>query len=259
MKASLRPAPALVRLVAAMAVLGSHVLPLGAQEEPDPVRWGADVALSLTSSGGNEQLTVLTTEVGITRLDSADYELGFTGRFRYGRSEGEDVAQNLRGALSFDFRPAARWSPFLFATGEQDPFRKLDLRVTGGAGIKHTFWSSGWDEVSLSSAVLYSYEDLAVADSLGSGISREALLSWRARGRRELSEGSRIEQTVFYQPAWDDPDDYRLESRTSGRVALSQRLAFTATALYERDNTPAPEVEPDDWSLAVGLSLSTQW
>lgn len=246
--------------IAALALALMLALPLAAQEpEPDPERWGAEVALSLTSSGGNEQLTVLTTEIGLTHLDSAVYELGLDGRFRYGRSEGQDVAQNLRGAVNFDFRPAARWSPFLFATGEQDPFRKLRLRVTGGAGIKHTFVSTETDEVSLSGAVLYSYENLEVADSLGDGISREALLSWRARGRRALSEGSRVEQVVFYQPAWNDLGDYRIESRTSGRVALSERLAFTATAIYERDSTPAPEVEPDDWSLAVGLSLATRW
>ncbi|NIP78861.1 MAG: DUF481 domain-containing protein, partial [Gemmatimonadetes bacterium] len=143
------------------------------------------------------------TEIGLTRLETSAYELSLDGRFRYGRSEGEDVAQNLQGTLTFDVWPEARWSPFLFATGEQDPFRKLDLRLNGGAGLKHTFWRDDWDEVSLSGAVLYSYENLEVADTLGDGITRMALWSWRVRGRRELSEGSRLEQVVFYQPAWN--------------------------------------------------------
>jgi hypothetical protein len=246
-------------LLALLALVPSAAAQEAEEPEGEPERWEAEVGLAFTSSGGNEDLTVLTTEAGISRLETSVYELAVNSRFRYGRSDGRDVAQDLHGSINLDLWPEARWSPFLFATGEKDPFRKLDVRFNGGAGLKHTFWSSDRDEVSLSGAVLYSYENLEVADSLGDGITRVALLSWRARARRELSEGSRVEQVVFYQPAWNELDDYLVESRTSARLAFSEQLAFTATALYKRDSTPAPDVEPDDWSIAVGLSLATKW
>ena len=160
---------------------------------------------------------------------------------------------------SVSLPPDAGWSPFLFATAENDPFKRLDARLNGGAGVKRTFWSEEWNELSLSGAALYSYENLEVADSLGSGVTQTARWSWRGRGRLEFGEGRRLEQLVFFQPAWNRLDDYLLEVVTSGRWAVTRTLAFTTTFRYDRDSTPAPDVEPDDWSLAVGLSLATRW
>lgn len=243
-------------LVALLILLAA---PLRAQDQEASDRWSAEVGLALNSTGGNQDLTAFTTNLGLTRLETAAYELSFNSRFRYGHSEGERVAQNLYGELSLDLWPSAAWSPFLFANGEQDPFKRLDVRFNGGAGVKRTFWQSDWSEVSASGAVLYSYEDLSVPDSLGDGITQTARWSVRTRVRQQISEGSRFEQTVFFQPAWNELDDYLLESMSNLRVALSEQLSLTTTLLYQRDNTPAEDVKPDDYSLSVGLSLATEW
>lgn len=243
--------------LAALAVLFAATA--HAQEAEDPSRWSAEAGLSLNSAGGNESLTVFNTTLGITHLRTDVFELGLATRFRYGRSEGEKVAENLHGALNLDLWPQAVWSPFLFATAEQDPFKRLDARLNGGVGAKRTFWQEDWSEVSLSAAILYSYENLAVPDSLGDGITETARWSFRTRGRTEFGEGSRVEQVVFFQPAFDRLEDYQLESMSSLRIALSEWLSFTTTVLYQRDNTPAPEVRPDDYSISVGLSLATRW
>jgi hypothetical protein len=244
-------------ILPALLLTALWILPAAAQEEDD--RWSAETAFLLTASGGNEDLTVLTTEAEITHLETSAYEASLGVRFRYGRSEGEDVAQSLQGVTSIDFRPESRWSPFLFATAENDRFKKLDLRFNGGAGLKHTFWQDDWDEVSLSGAVLYDYENLELEETEGDGVTQSARWSWRGRVRTEFGEGRRFEQTVFFQPVWDQFDDYLLESRTSARWALNTILAFTTGFVYQRDSTPAPEVEADDWSVQMGLTLATRW
>lgn len=246
-------------LLTAALLVGASGLDAQDAAEADPDRWSGEVGFALNASGGNEQLTVLTTSVGLSHLETSRYELSFDGRYRYGRTQGEEVARNLRGGLTLDISPDGRWTPFLFATGESDPFKKLDARINGGGGLKHTFWREEWSEVSLSGALLASYENLEVADSLGDGVTTTALWSWRGRVRREFGEGRRLEQVVFYQPEWDSFGDYIFESHTTGRWALSRILSFTTSFLYEHDSTPAPEVKPDDWALAVGLSLATRW
>lgn len=233
--------------------------PAAAQDEEDPDRWAMDLGFSLNTSGGNERLTILVSEVGFSHLETSSYEANLGGRFRYGRSEGEDVAQNLRGSASIDLWPEDAWSPFHFVSAENDPFRKLEARLNGGTGVKRTFWRDGWGEVSVSGAVLYSYENLEVADSIGDGVTETARWSWRARARKEIGSGRRLEHVTLFQPEWDVLDDYLVESRTSARWSLTRSLAFATTFLYERDSTPAPEVGPDDWSLAVGLTLATKW
>ncbi len=250
-----------MRIIALLAALAFLATPLAAQDEPD--RWGAETGLTLQASGGNENLNVFTATAGLSHLRTQVFEFSTDVRFRYGQSgtgaERATVAENLRGNVSMDLWPAAGWSPFLFATAERDPIKKLQARLNGGAGAKRTFWQNGWNEVSVSGAVLYSYENLEVADSLGDGVSQTARWSWRVRGRKELTEGSRIEQTIFFQPAWDELEDYQLEAITKIRFALNKTMSFTMDIVYQRDNTPAPEVGPDDYSIAVGLSVATQW
>ena len=162
--------------------------PLAAQEEEDPDRWSAEAGLALAASGGNEDLTVFTTSLGLTRLETDVYELALKTRFRYGRNDGRKVAQNLHGELNLDLWPAASWSPFVFATGEQDPIKQLEARLNGGAGLKRTFWQEDWNEVSLSGAMLYSYENLEVPAALGDGINRTARWSFRTVARTEPVE-----------------------------------------------------------------------
>ena len=229
-----------------------------AAQDPPPDRWGVDLGLALNSSGGNESLTVLTSTLGLTHLQEDDFELGFNGAVRYGRSDGEEVARNSRGALNFDFRPLAAWTPFLFASVENDPFRKLDLRFNGGAGVKRTFWRDDWSELSLSTAALYSHENLQAVAGVDP-INRTARWSWRLRGRHQLGERSRVEQIFFYQPEWRHAGDYLLESLSTVRLGLTEYLTFDVTFRYDRDSTPAPEVDPDDWSLATGVRVSTKW
>ena len=244
-------------LILALATFNTPTTAQETGEEPDT--WSAEAGLTLQASGGNESLTAFTTALGLGHLRPGVAEFSANTRFRYGESEGEKVAQNLRGDLTMDLWPQANWSPFLFATAEQDPIKKLEARVNGGAGAKRTFLQDGWNEVSVSGAILYSYENLEVADSLGDGVNQTARWSWRVRGRKELGEGSRLEQVVFFLPAWDRLADYQLESVTKLRLALNKTLSFTTDILYQRDNTPAPDVGPDDYSISVGLSLATQW
>ncbi|HUG41209.1 MAG TPA: DUF481 domain-containing protein [Longimicrobiales bacterium] len=228
------------------------------EPEQEARRWRFDLGVALNSSGGNEDLTVFTSTLALSHIQTDAFELGFDSRIRYGRSGGRDVAQNMRGALTFDFRPEAHWSPFLFASAEKDPFRSLDLRFNGGAGVKRSVWRDGWSEVSLSAAALYSHENLELAEP-GNDINRTARWSFRARGRRELGERSRLEQIVFYQPEWRHSGDHLLQSASSIRLGLTDTLAFTLAFLYDRDSTPAPDVAADDWSLVTGVNLTTRW
>ncbi len=238
-----------------------HVVPAAAQEptaEPAP-RWAFNLGLALNSSGGNERLTVLTTQADLTRLATEAFELSLSGRLRYGRSQGEDLARNVRGGVTVDLRPLSRWSPFLFSTVEHDPFKKLNLRTSGGLGAKHTFWGEGWEDLSLSGAVLFSYENLdtEATDPLDATLE-QLRLSWRFRVRRKMG-AVRLEQITYWQPLWDRASDYLLESRSMARVSVTESWSVTATYFFERDSTPPEGVRADDYTVTVGVELATRF
>ncbi|MBI4545892.1 MAG: DUF481 domain-containing protein [Gemmatimonadetes bacterium] len=245
--------------------LGLLALPLGVRAQQQaaappatpPERWKLVVDLGFTAASGNERLAVLTSAVSLTHLRQELFELALDGDLRYGRSEGKEVARRFRGGLKFDLYPHSMWSPFFFTTGEHDRFRRLDLRTSGGAGIKHTFWDSPAGKASLSLAVVYSYEDYDVAQlPLLDQFQRNTRWSWRLKAQRQLGGAVRLESTTFYQPLWNVAADYLVEAETALTVRISRKLGVSLGHSYNRDSRPpSPDVRKDDHLVKVGLSL----
>ena len=59
------------------------------------------------------------------------------------------------------------WSPFFFADASRDGIRRLDARVSGGAGGKWTVWSSEAGAASISGAWVSVLEQMATASIAG--------------------------------------------------------------------------------------------
>ncbi len=234
-----------------------------AQEaEPPPDSWRFTLDFAMSAASGNENLTVLTSALKIVHLVTDDYELEFGSDIRYGRSEGEEVARNLRAQLKFDFQPESEFSPFVFASGERDPFRKLDLRANAGAGARYRLWrASEGQELSLSLAALYSYENHrltgAPADAGIAPFAQEARTSWRLKLLKLTGDGVQVENATFYQPRWNHYADYRLESASAVRMLVTDWIALSFGYAYQRDTTPLPDVRRDDHLMRAGVTL--QW
>lgn len=245
-------------LLAATLLVAHPVLAL--QDEPEEEdRYETVLDLAFTTTSGNQDITLLTTDLAFTHLDPAAYRLEAGAGARFARTDGEKVAENYRGQVDLAFTPEARWSPFLFAEVEHDPFRRLDVRSNSGSGARYRFWESERGSASISGAVLYSYENFArdpeLADSLFVPSRQNARLSWRLKGEREVTETFTLEHVTFYQPVWDTFDDYLFDAQTTGRVRVSDAIALTISYTYERDSTPPAGVGRDDRLFTAGVSI----
>jgi hypothetical protein len=224
---------------------------------PAPDRWRVVLDLAFSGSSGNQDLSVLTTGARLTRLVKEDFELEANTQLRYGRSEGEEVARNLRGGLKVVINPRARWSPFISTTFENDPFRKLDLRANGGAGAEFVLVKAPRTTMDVSMGALYSYEDYA-GEPGSAALKRfqeTALWSLRLRGQQKFQSGLQLEHNTQYQPRWNVGSDYNLTTDTSARIMLNDRIAFTLGFHFERDSTPRQGVERDDRLTRAGVTV----
>lgn len=221
-----------------------------------PDRWKTELDLGFTSASGNQQLLVLTSGARLTYLQTEQFEFELRGDMRYGRSEGEEVARNLKGGIQIDLQSTGAWSPFAFATAEQDPFQRLTLRLNSGGGAEYTFTESADSEVSLSLATLYSYENIEGEAELPARPSRNsARWSLRFQGRRDLNSAMELDQTTFYQPIWDQPGDYLFHAETSLDVKMTESVALRLSHTYDRNSTPPQGVGKDDTLVRAGLSI----
>jgi putative salt-induced outer membrane protein YdiY len=223
---------------------------------PNPDRWKVSSELSFTDQSGNSSLQVLTGGVSFSHLQKDDFELEGSVKTRYGKSQKEVVARNHVASLTFDLHPKAMWSPFLYATGERDPFKRLDLRFSGGAGAKFSPVKEKRGEVSLSLALLYSFEAVRATEEDPESPTR-SLGRWslRANGKRELGNGISLHQTTFYQPVVTEMADYLLQSDTGMKVLLTRRLALSLEYSLDRTARPPEGVEPDNRLFKTGLII----
>jgi hypothetical protein len=237
-----------------------------AQEEGSSSPWDVSAELSYTDQAGNKVLRLLTGGLNVSHLEKTSYRLDGTLQSRYGQSDGEVVARNHYASLAFDLHPEDTWAPFLFADAERDEFKRLDLRFSGGAGAKYTFYRPDVeaDGASASLALLYSYENLSRAEDPASlpEIGREPLSTHRARwsfrvkGSQEVGPGVTLNHTTFYQPIWDQVANYLLRSETGAKVLMSERLALSVEYQMNRTSRPPEGVEPDDRLFKTGLIIN---
>jgi N-acetylated-alpha-linked acidic dipeptidase len=220
-----------------------------------PSRWGVTVDLGFNGSRGNTALTVFSTGIGVKHLITDEFRLEWNGSIRYGESEGEVVARNIRSQINFDFNPDAAVSPFFYANAERDPFRRMRLRTDGGAGAKYTFWRRSNDEVSLSVAGLYSRQEFFPLPS-GEVTPHRSNARWSSRGRLRRQFGSaRLDHTSFFQPVFDRIHDYNYDATTRLSTKLNERISLALTHIYKNNSRPPGGVVREDQSFQAGVTV----
>ncbi len=244
--------------------------PLNAQAEGQtrpPDRWKVSAELSFTDQSGNRVLRLLTGGFSVSHLQRDRYRLDGSIQSRYGRAEGELVTLSHTASFAFDFRPNSPWSPFMFADAERDEFKRLDMRLSTGAGAKHTFRRSadGSLETSLSAALLHSFEQTAprfrtspqspLLPKPSPSRSHSARWSFRGRTSHQLRDGITLRHTTMYQPVWGELADYLLRSDTGLKILLTERLALSIDYQFKRDSRPPEDVGPNDRLLTTGLII----
>jgi hypothetical protein len=174
----------------------------------------------------------------VARADSSvEADLGL--QFRYGQSRGEDGDRTVQArawlaSLSFDAKPFATVSPFVFGTAEHALEKRIASRVSGGAGAKWTVARTPTGEASLSAALLGER-----TRAMGDGTpGAESLLRWsfrlktshRVRDRLQLSHAS------FYQPVVNDTDRFLVLSTSVAALGVSERISFTLSLVHNYDS-----------------------
>ena len=252
-------APGRVTCVFVLLVIGSLTWPsvpgLTAQapDEPKPDLWRTQLDVGLNSASGNTSFTTLITGISLKRLETETLELQLSANYRYGKSDGNTIADLFQTQLKLDINPTDVWSPFLFASTERNPVRRVDLRAAGGAGLKFTNWRTERGKTSVSLASIFDYENLKADET--TLVEVEKTLRWSARAKVNLyfGDGAEYELVVFHQPVWDDLSDYYFNIDTSLKVPLAAGLSMVARYQFRHDETPAPGVAQDDRFIDLSL------
>ncbi len=227
----------------------------------NPDRWAAAAEFTLTSASGNQDVTVLTTGFSLKHLRSELFGFNLKLQARYGTSDGQQVVENYQGSFNVDIGPQRRWSPFFSSAAEHDPFKRLDVRISSGAGARYRLYrAENRGEASLSVAMLHSYEalspDPAATDVNSAPLTKNDAL-WRLEltSRHEVREGITLTSGALYQPVVNHAGDFLLEFDAALKVMVTKRIALSISHEFDHDSTPPPGVEDTDRLLKAGILI----
>ncbi len=175
------------------------------------------------------------------------------GSISYGKSRGVRNSNKSFAHLRHRYAWSKAWDLEGFTQAQQDEFARLKLRVLLGGGVRWTYQNHG----------------LVGHIGLGGFFEREALRAaaglaptsqlWRGNSYLALkyafNDRVRLQNTLYYQPAWKDTADYRLLDDAALNVALSDSLDLKLVLEISQDSRPPAGVKSTDINYKTGLSF----
>lgn len=253
----------LVRTVAlaAMTFPASYAAAQDSAGEPeDPWKWDIEAGGSLFF--GEVDQTAFTAGASVEKADSA-YELSASLRFDYGETKDQETGASVvsrrswLGGLSVDWAPERRWSPFLFATGEQSFEKRIDFRYNGGIGLKHTFIDVDAARIDLSAAVLgeQTFPQEQTPSSPSSDLLARA--SFRLRLRHAFGQGEKLlfDTRTFYSPELGQASNFTFRSLNSLDYRLTSVISVGVNFDYDYESLAVDRGARSNDTGKVYLSL----
>lgn len=212
---------------------------LASQDAPDASVWSGTVQANGSVLFGNTEQRIVGGKVTVARGDSV-MELGAELQTLYGESsvEGQDpqvVKRLWLGALTFDWRPHARLSPFMFGSVESNLEKRIAQRYSLGIGAKQTFLSTETTETSLSVALL---EERTVPRAEAPDPSAVRLERWSLRGRvrHAFNDRVRASHVTFWKPEVRATDRYLIQSTSELILQLTEAMSFSILLVDNYDS-----------------------
>jgi len=137
----------------------------------------------------------------------------------------------------------------LFAQYQQNEFKNMDSKYLTGANLRYKL-KSGQFDVFVGLGAFYTWLDEVNVESDYTSLNSYLALSY------QFSESTSISYNGYFQPRFEDFDDYLIYQEAQLKVNLTDRLSLLVNVLHEYDAKPPIGVEKSDFSQTTGFSYS---
>lgn len=174
----------------------------------------------------------------------------FVASHAYGKSSGLRDTNKSFAHLRHRYALDAIWDAELFGQAQQNEFALLKLRTLLGGGLR---WSQQSDGLSLAIGLGSFFE----REVLKAAANEPATSLWRGNSYLSLyyalNQRVRLQNTLYYQPVWNDPADFRLLDDVAVSVSLTDTLDLKLAIEIANDSRPPATIKDTDISYKTGL------
>ena len=205
------------------------------------------MALGVTMTDGNSD-TLLTTVSALHDRKREDYTLRLGVDFAYGKSEGEENNNNVKGVADYRYLLGERSYVFGNLTALHDEI--ADIRYRAVASVGPGYYLMKNEQVNLGVEAGPAY----IREEVGDEENDELALRLGERYERQLSPTAKCWQALEYLPIVDDFDDYLLNSEIGVEAAINSTASIRLVVKNAYDSTPAADREKSDTTVIGALA-----
>lgn len=144
----------------------------------------------------------------------------------------------------------------LFTQLQQDEFKSLKIRQLNGGGLRSEILQRKDLSLSIGSGAMLDYEEI---------LEKESSLFWRSTSYlaflKSFDEKNKnlILLTLYYQPLFDNPKDYRINLEANVRTVLISfwNISLDNSINYMYDTKPPSSVQTND--LVLKTNIVYEW
>ena len=160
------------------------------------------------------------------------------------------------------FRPQARFYPYLISFVSANYRRKIDLRYFVGLGETWQVINEKNHILKLSISAVYEATNFSESNyNFAAFNGNKTIALWRGTayiaGWHYLSERRlRVFYDAFWQPAFNDRNNYRTQYDVGVDFSIWKGLSFNALFTYTHEQLVVQKIKPDDRVLSFGLAYN---
>jgi putative salt-induced outer membrane protein YdiY len=222
--------------------------------EDKRITWKKEVAIGYNRVTGNTRESQISGSFLINRNNKHVNEWALKGNAYYSSNNRKMNSQKWysNGRYAYSFGSTKKWYNFYNMEADHDRFADIDYRLIPSAGIGYWFYDI--PEFKLMAEAGIGYEHTAYRTDIEN--KGKWILIPRAFLEKQLFANTTIIQDLFYYPAFENFNNYRLHSETILNVAMNSKLSIRVSLLNEYNSAPPKDVKKNDLRLTTSLAYS---
>lgn len=222
--------------------------------------WRGSIGAGLTFNDGNTRSTAANLNAEMLRLTKDD-KLRFYGMGLYGKTNGVESANLIRGGGRYDYNLTPRVFGFGGLDLERDKIGNLEYRIAPSVGLGYHVIKNDTTTFDVFGGVGYVYDDFfnskIIDGKLRNHYGRPELLLGES-STHKLSESTSFRQSFTVYPNASDWGAYRSVFDAGLAVAMSSKLSLTVGLVNRYNSDPGAGVKKSDTLFVTGIAAKIE-
>jgi hypothetical protein len=192
----------------------------------------------------------------LTHLQKETHHIFLQGKTSQGKQENKKFKNASFAHLRWTWMPTKILGAEIFTQIQHDEFKSLEIRQLNGIGLRSELFHFDSFIMSLGSGAMTDFEKLTSGNE-STNIRSTSYLSLAKTFNNDKK--NLILLTVYYQPLFNNPEDYRvnLEANVRTNLISSWNVSIDNSINYMYDTNPPESVQTND--LVLKASVVYEW